>query len=102
MSREKIFSAIESLIRTVRSSDNKASQKLRFLLTKAADDLPPDHNSNEMASALEAEYEIFLASATLYGDDDPALNEQRGRLLARFAKLRAWFLIVENRATEQT
>ncbi len=102
MSRDKIFDAIESLIRTAHSSDNKATEKLRHLLAKASDNLPNDHNSKEMESALEAEFEIFLASAMLYGDKDPALNEQRGRLLARFAKLRAWLLIVENRETEET
>lgn len=102
MSRDKIFEAIENLIRTIRSSDGDATKKLQILLAKAADDLPPNHNSDEMASALEAEFEIFLASGMLYGDDDPALSEQRGRLLARFAKLRAWLLIVENRATEDS
>lgn len=102
MSREKIFAAVENLIRTVRSSDNKATRKLQHLLAKASDDLPADHNSNEMISALVAEFEIFLATGMLYGDEDPVLNEFRGRLLARFAKLRAWLLIVENRSLEET
>ena len=101
MSREKHFEEIEAHIRTSGGSDDSASQKLRELIAKAAEGLPIDHYTAEMISALEAEYEIFLASALLYGRKDPALNELRGQLLARYAKLRGWLLIVESRMGEE-
>ena len=100
MSREKHFEAIDTLIRTTRGSDENAAQELLRLIEKAIAGLPSDETAREMISALKAEFDIFLASSLLYGENDPALGELRKQLLARFAKLRAWLLIVEKRDTE--